>query len=246
MKSIAIVLLGLTTLCFAKVKTPEIMPKPALELMKAYEKLGETKQDLAALQKQTLRIGAKAVPAIVHVMKSDQFHEKKRWVATFSLGKIMGKKSSPYLAKFTRHPHWMLRLAALKTMLAINEKGYGSTYADALKDKSLLVRIQALENIQRLDMKHYSQDVWNMMFHKQNYVGKKGNLKRTQIISRVIKTLGQLDYKKAEKPFLDLIQKEKYQDVFSELDFALSKITGKKSPKGDINAKRKFWKTIGS
>ena len=35
-----------------------------------------------------------------------------------------------------------------------------------------------------------------------------------------------------------------YDDIFSDLDYSLSLITGKSSPKGDISVKRVFWKQL--
>ena len=36
----------------------------------------------------------------------------------------------------------------------------------------------------------------------------------------------------------------KYKDVFNEIDYSLRKITGKKSPQGDISSKMRYWNKI--
>jgi hypothetical protein len=65
--------------------------------------------------------------------------------------------------------------------------------------------------------------------------------KRTTIIKNVISTIGELKFEKAKEPLFKMIAKNKYNDIFPEMDLALSKITGLKSPDADIKVKRNFW-----
>ncbi|MCF8058738.1 MAG: HEAT repeat domain-containing protein [Bacteriovoracaceae bacterium] len=211
--------------------------------------LGEFKKNLSGpevirLKKQTLTYSGKAIPALIQVMKSDTYPDKNRWVATFLVGRIMGKKSSPFLAKFLKHPNWVMRMASLKTLLALKEKSYSVAYAKALKDRSLIVRKQALENIRKLGLNDKGAEVWSMLYDKRNYYNPKdGQKKRTNLIREAIKTVGDLKFEKAKTPLLSMAQKDKYEDVFSEIDYSLSKITGKKSP-DDTNLKKRFWKKM--
>lgn len=211
--------------------------------------LAEFKKNLSStevvkLKRQTLTYSGKAIPALVEVMKSETYPDKNRWVATFLIGRIMGKKSSPFLAKFLKHPNWVLRMASLKTLLALKEKSYGNHYAKALKDRSFIVRKQALHNIRSLELKDKAAQVWGMLYDKRNYYNPKdGQKKRTNLIREAIKTVGDLKFEKAAQPLLSMVQKEKYQDIFEEIDYSLTRITGKKSPE-DTNLKKRFWKKI--
>ena len=54
-------------------------------------------------------------------------------------------------------------------------------------------------------------------------------------------TMGDLGFSKARKPMLTMIQKKKYSDIHEELDYALSKISTKPSPKGNLSVKKHFW-----
>ena len=56
--------------------------------------------------------------------------------------------------------------------------------------------------------------------------------------------MGELKFEKALKPLLSMAQKEKYKDIFPEIDYALEKITGKNSP-ADTKMKKRFWKKVG-
>lgn len=179
---------------------------------------------LAELKKRTMGAGSQAVPTLIEVMKGDQYTDKKRWLATFAMGRIMGKKSFPFIAKFTRHPNWVLRLAGLKTLLALKDHTSKEFYLDALKDPSLVVRLQSLENIRSLGLKEYGKDVWQMIFHKHNYQGKKGQRRRTTIIAKAIRVLGDLQYRPARKALLKLAQNKKYADLMYDINYALEKI----------------------
>ncbi len=202
-------------------------------------------KEIFNLKKKALSFGGKSVPALIEVMKSGKYPERNRWVATFLLANIMGPKSASFLAKFAGHPNWVLRMASLKALLALKEKSLGPIYANALKDKSLIVRIQALENIGKLNLAKFAPVVWAMLYDSRNYyAAKNAGKKRSNIIKKVITTIGDLKFKKAEGPLLTMIQKKKYNDIFEEMDYSLSKIQGKTSPEGSRRIKRHYWKRM--
>lgn len=197
---------------------------------------------LEDLKRDTLEMGGASVPILVEVMKSDKYPDRSRWVATFLLARIMGAKSSDFLVKFADHPNWVLRLASLKALLALNQKQYEKNYTQALKDEALLVRLQSLENINKMGLSSLAPNVWAMLYDQRNYYqDKKQNKKRSDIIKKIILTIGDLKFKKAQDPLLKMIQKPKYEDIFEEMDYSLAKIMGKKSPDGSVRVKRYFW-----
>jgi len=184
------------------------------------------------------------VPVLIKVMKTATYPDQNRWHATMLLAQIMGKKSAPFIAKFSEHPNWMMRVASLKALLGLGQKAYHGVYRKALKDSSLIVRVQALDNISRLQIDDLGSDVWEMMYDHSNYSGQAGSRKRTSIVKSIIKTLGDLRYKDATRSMALLIQKPKYNDLIEELDYSLEKITGKKSPNGAPDQRRKFWSNL--
>ena len=211
------------------------------QLLLQFAAKNDSPQFLAALKKNVMVTGVQAVPVLTKVMREGAYSDKKRWLATFSLGRIMGKKSRRFIAKFTRHPHWVMRLAGLKTLLALKDHSSGKFYRDALRDPSLVVRLQALENIRTLNIKEYGQEVWQMIFHKHNYRGGKGQRRRTAIISKAIRVVGELQYSPARGALLKLVQNHKYSDLTADIDYALQKLTGEKSPP-KVLKKLLFWK----
>ena len=228
-----------------KEKSPISVEAVKEMLLSKYARTYKTNKDLVKLQKFTLLNKGKSVPALIQIMKSSKYPDKNRWIATFLLGKIMGKKSAPFISKFLSHPNWVMRLASLKTLLALGEKNYGKKFADALRDKSYIVRTQALENIRKMQLKKFSANVWQMLYDKRNYYGPKGKTKkRANIIKEVVKTIGVLKFIKAKDPLLKMVQKKRYEDLFDEISNSLEKITGKEVPKGNKNVKRRFWSRV--
>lgn len=222
------------------------------QLIERYSKEYSDKVEIKKLKADTIALSGKAVPALVEVMKNGKYPERNRWMATFLLGQVMGAKSAPYIAKYSQHPDWVMRMASLKTLLALKQEKYGNIYANALKDNSYIVRVQALENIKELNLTQHAPHVWAMLYDKQNYhvqKAKKGpkeeeSTKRTHIIRKVVKTVGDLKFQDARPVLLSMIQKDRYKDIFEEMDYALGKITGKASPTGTAQVKKLFWKRL--
>jgi hypothetical protein len=245
--------LGLTSLSFAavnskrpaesKIQLQKSDPVSLERLEKMFSMDAKTPGLAIMLKKNALRHRQKAVPTLIKVMKEGKYPEQNRWQATMLLAQIMGKKSAPFIAKFADHPHWMMRVASLKALLGLRQDKYHALYAKALKDPSLIVRVQALDNISQLKITALSKNVWNMMYDHANYSGDAGKRKRTSIVKTVIRTLGDLRFEKAGKPLALLIQKPKYQDLIDDLDYSLEKITGKTSP-NSTEERRKFWAKI--
>lgn len=246
MKVLSLALL-LSVSAFAA-STPKPAPKVAQQDVISLERLenmfmmdASTPGLAPMIKRHTLKHQGKAVPLLIKVMKEEKYPEHNRWQATMLLGQVMGKKSAPFIAKFIDHPHWMMRLASLKALMGLRQSEYHAVYAKALKDPSLIVRVQALDNISKMNISAMAPQVWNMMYDQSNYSGNAGKRKRTSIVRAIIRTIGDLKFEKAQKPLAKLMQKPKYQDLIEDLDYSLEKITGENSPNSTADARRKFW-----
>lgn len=214
------------------------------ELLELYKRKYKTKVQYQELKNQTLALTQKAVPALVKVIKSADYPDKNRWIAMFMLGRVMGKKSANFISKFSAHPNWMMRLASLKVLLALDQKQYKGIYTRLLKDKAMIVRHQALENIRKLNLNSLAPYVWAMLYDKSNYAGSEGERKRAHIIKQAIRAVGDLGFEKSKSPMLKMIRDSKYKDVAQELDYSLNKLSEKKSPDGNIKSKIHFWTRV--
>ncbi|MCB9091109.1 MAG: HEAT repeat domain-containing protein [Halobacteriovoraceae bacterium] len=205
--------------------------------------LKETKSpaEYKKLEREVLKLANKSVPTLIEVMKSEKYPEKNRWLAIISLSRIMGQKSIPLIVKYLEHPHWMLRMAALKVMQIFRQAKLKAQIEKRLFDKSMLVRVQALETIKSLNLVSSAKSVWKMLFDEKNYIkNKKGELKSSEVLNKVIGVIGELKYNKAKKPLVKLMKKQEFSHLVPAIDQSLQKITGKESPKS-VASKKAFW-----
>ena len=230
MKSLLIFSFIVSFQTFAAMNTSEISSEVINEekieatLLASFKTPPQGKADIDKLKTQVLVYKNRSVPALIKVMKDGAYPEQNRWLATFMLGRVMGEKSAPFISKFVAHPHWMMRLAALKTLLLLKQKNYQRHYAQALKDQSLLVRYQALENVEKLKIKELGPSVWKMLYNKDNYSGKDGKLKRASIMKNVIRTIGEIEFKEAQKPMQVMLKNKKFSDLHADLQYSLAKL----------------------
>ena len=75
-------------------KKPTIKPETPLEAL--YLKVPKGKKHLELLKAESLKLKQDAVPTLIKVMKSSDYPDQNRWVATYMLGRIMGKKSASF------------------------------------------------------------------------------------------------------------------------------------------------------
>jgi len=199
------------------------------------------KENFPAIKKSIFSMGNRSVPVLTQVMREEKFPEKNRWMATFLLAQVMGDKSAAYISRYSQHPNWLMRMASLKALTALKQNDLGPVFAKALKDNALLVRVQALESIKTLNLTKYAPHVWAVLYDKRNYYETKVGNKRANIIKMAVTTVGDLKFEKAKPALYKMVSSKKYEDIFPEMDYALTKITGKKSPEGNLQNKRQFW-----
>jgi hypothetical protein len=220
------------------------LSRPQQILLKQLQVNPRNKQQIEKVRKAALKMGGRSVPVLMSVMQNDAYPDRSRWVATFLIAQIMGKKSKKFLAKNISHPHWLIRMASLKSLQMLGAKEFQKSFETALFDNAMVVRSQALQTIERMQFKNSGAAVLRMLEDEKNYREIKGVQKRTSIVSKIIRVLGNLKFLKAKGTFLTLIKDQKNNDIFYQLNTSLEKITGLKAPKGSREQKRKFWVTV--
>ncbi len=210
------------------------------QLLLKYQ-MAKDNSKLHELKQATLKMAQKSVPVLVTVLKSREFSDESRWLAMFMLGRTIGRKSAPYISKYTDHPNWMLRVAAYKTLVALDQKQLKNVFGKGLKDSSMLVKLEALDSIAKLKIKELAPLVWKMVYDESNYIVSAGKRKRTDVVKRAIRTLGELEYRESQRPLLKMIKNRNFDDMFEDLDYTLSKLAHTNSPRGSIDVKRAFW-----
>jgi hypothetical protein len=192
--------------------------KTILEKEKISKKqLNEIKNILKSYPKEN-------VPILFEVMKNQKMSEQSRWLATMLVGKTLGKRSIDYLSKYAVHPEVILRLASLKSLLSLEAKDQSMVFKNALFDKSLLVRKQALEAVRKLRIDDAGPELIKMLVDRKNYFMKNKRLKRSPIIKNIIITIGALKIKKTKRLLVSMRKKAAYEDLFPSLDLAISRL----------------------
>jgi hypothetical protein len=128
--------------------------------------------------------------------------------------------------------------------MVLKQDKYVGLYARSLKDSSLIVRQQALDLISHLKIQKVAPSVWNMLYDKSNYSGNDGKLKRSNMIGKIVRTIGDLNFIEAKKPMLSMVKNKKFNDIFNDLDYSLSKLVNVNSPQGGVEQKRNYWAKI--
>ena len=176
------------------------------------------------LLEASLKLQGNAVAVLTGVMKDKSFPDRNRWMATTTLAQMMGHQSLPLLKKYIDHPDWIMRMAALQAMTYLGYKEDKKVYQKALNDSSLLVRSLALDSVKKLSLRELEDDLLKMMFDQKNYQQEKaGKHRRGPLISKVIRTLGEIKSSKAQRLFTSMQSKRHFGDLRTDLDYAISR-----------------------
>ena len=137
----------------------------------------------------------------------------------------MGRKSVPLLAKYLEHPNWMLRSAAIKSLKSLKVSDKNELYRKLLKDKSYIIREQALDVISTLKIKSLKYDVLEMFGDRTNYIKTSNGLKASEVLKKVIKTLVALDTKESISLLRRLKKSQLASNIHNQIDLAIKQIS---------------------
>jgi HEAT repeat protein len=229
-----------TSLCWSLPKSTVEMSKPNLAKLRALFLVNyRQEKDREVLKNETLMLGAKSAEVLLEVMKKPIFPDTNRWTATFLLTRLTGKAAAPVLSKFLKHQNWMMRLAALKCLTLIKAKEHLNASSNLLWDPSLLVSKQMLLTISKLKLTKASDDIVTLIKNVATHELSKND---KAFLESAVLTLGALKHEPAKPLLSSLMLSDHYKEISFAVDYSLEKITGKKSPNGDLVAKRDFWK----
>lgn len=150
-------------------------------------------------------------------VKNEKSPDQKRYQALTEIAQIMGKDSTPYLKDYAENPHWFLRNAAIKSLSDLGIKDE-EAFKKALFDDSLIVRLSALEGIEKLKMSQLSSAIWQMFMKQENYSLIHGVKKRDNILKTAVIVLGRLGEEQSITRLKSMRTNSKYQDLWSSID----------------------------
>ena len=159
------------------------------------------------------------------IIKSKSYPDRSRWLSLIMVGKAMGKKSAPLMLKYLEHPNWMIRSAAVKSLKSLKVKANIIEYKKLLSDRSYVIRTQALDLIATLNLRVLKLDVLKMLGDQTNYIKTKNGNRPSEVVKKVISTLGILKVKESV-PLLMRLQKSSIGSaILGDIDNAIKQIS---------------------
>ena len=215
-------LVRITLLCFC-VYSFDSSAIIKLESILQRDKLSS--QDLEAVRKALRDNPKDSLRTFMSVISNKEFPDRSRWLSLILISKTMGRKSVPLLAKYLEHPNWMLRSAAIKSLKSLKVSDKNDLYRKLLKDKSYIIREQALDVISTLKIKSLKYDVLEMFGDKTNYIKTTNGLKASEVLKKVIKTLVALDTKESISLLRRLKKSQLASNIHNQIDLAIKQIS---------------------
>ncbi len=214
-----------------------------------YKLLVKIRRDLKSHQKQSFRTllnswqkkyGVKAVNPLMKLARYKRLPDRDRYIALMSATKIGGKAMAPRIVRFLKDKSWLMRSGSLRALRVLKDRKYGKATLPLLKDKSLIVRNEAVKTIGRLRPKGTVRALIRTLHDPKNY--HKG--KAQWVPQKALQILVKLKPKaKTAKYLRPLLFKEKDKVFLKQIVRAIEKISKMTFPeKMNLNEKIIFWK----
>jgi HEAT repeat protein len=116
-----------------------------------------------------LEYGTQAVPALLLVAKNKSASDSERYVAVMGVAKIGGKASAPLLSAFLKDACWMIRNGTLRALTALKHPETAKAVLPLLKDPALVVRLEAIQSVEKLHPEGTPQALLATIEASENY-----------------------------------------------------------------------------
>lgn len=179
---------------------------------------------------------------LVQIMQDEKQPMEMRWRAVTAIGRIGGVESKPELLKALESPQWFLRNAGLVAMFSVDREEAVKWSRILLSDKALMVRVAAVESLERLRDTTSNNLLWAKLYASENFKGKHSLFIRRKIVE----SLAKLETKGVEAKFVRLLE-DKDESLHRPAITALERLTQKKlgNSKDKFSLKREMWQSWG-
>jgi len=96
------------------------------------------------------KYGTRAVKPLLRIANKMNYSDPDRYIALMIAAKIGGKGISRQIKNFLKDRSWMMRSGALKALQAVGDSRIASAALPMIDDPALVVRMEAVETIDRL------------------------------------------------------------------------------------------------
>jgi HEAT repeat protein len=179
---------------------------------------------------------------LVKIMQDEKQPMEVRWRAVTAIGRIGGADSKPEITKALESPQWFMRNAGLVSMVNIDRDEAVTWARKLLSDKALMVRVAAVEALERMRDTESNNLLWAKLYASENYKGKQSLFIRRKIVE----SLAKLESKGVEGKFVRLLE-DKDESLHHPAISALERLTQKRfgSSKDKFSFKREMWQSWG-
>lgn len=155
--------LALTTSAFAGAANPEKEIRSDLKSRKG--------SDFAPLlSRWEKRFGATAVETLLKIAGDRKLEDADRYIALMAGARLGGSATGEAVATFLKDRAWMMRSAALRTLAAFDAKNLGAQTLPLLKDPALVVRMEAVDTVKKLQPEGSIDALLEVVASEDNYV----------------------------------------------------------------------------
>lgn len=238
-----IALLISTSLSFAKLSPTPEKSEPSIQ--------SQIQKDLSLrssisfkkiLENWKKKYGPKAIPPLLSIAKNKSQPDSDRYIAVIALAKIGGIQQENQLKDFLKDRSWMLRIAALRSLVGLKSKKFKKEILSLSNDPALVVRNEVIHAIEKLRFKGSIPILIQSLRNKKNYHHGKAQWVPQSALETLVKIKAPEKVAHFLLPLLTLRKDPKFQ---TQVLNTLEKLTGKKVKASlSIDQQAKKWREI--
>lgn len=115
------------------------------------------------------KYGAQAVPSLVSIAENASSQDTDRYIAVMGIARLGGPPSALWIAPFLHDSSWMIRNGAIRALTALENSTYSQNILSLTRDPALVVRLEAVQSIERLNPKGSVEALLRTLSDPQNF-----------------------------------------------------------------------------
>jgi HEAT repeat protein len=162
-----------SALLFASLARASSLSTPSLESLRKELALPRASNSFEPLlQSWQARYGSTAAGPLL-ILASEPLEDPERYMAFMGAARLGGREGAPNLVRFLKDRSWMLRSAALRALAALKNPATASSVLPLLQDPALVVRLEAVEAVEKLQPPGAVEALTATLESRDNYHGGK-------------------------------------------------------------------------
>ncbi len=187
------------------------------------------------------RFGSNAVETLMKIAGDRKLEDSDRYIALMAGARLGGSATAETIATFLKDRAWMMRSAALRTLAAFDAKDLGAQTLPLLKDPALVVRMEAVDTVKKLQPEGSVEALLEVVASDENYFHGKAQW----VPQRALVALMEMKASRSIAPKLaPLLKRESDPDLQKTAISTLESILGKQlKPGAPLPERIRAWDT---